>query len=42
VDTAEVAALAQRQGLTGPAIGQSVRQARVRSLAQPRSAAAAT
>jgi len=41
VDTAEVAALAQRQGLAGPAIGQSVRQARVRSLAEPGPAAAA-
>ena len=36
-----VAALAQRQGLAGPAIGQSVRQARVRSLAEPGLAAAA-
>ncbi|MEI8266466.1 MAG: multifunctional CCA addition/repair protein [Betaproteobacteria bacterium] len=42
VDTAEVAARAQRQGLAGPAIGQAVRQARVRALAEPRSAAAAT
>jgi tRNA nucleotidyltransferase (CCA-adding enzyme) len=33
VDTAEVAARAQRQGLSGPAIGQAVRQARVQALA---------
>jgi tRNA nucleotidyltransferase (CCA-adding enzyme) len=42
VDTAEVAARAQRQGLAGPAIGQAVRQARVQALAEPRPAAAAT
>ena len=33
LDTAEVAARAQRQGLSGPAIGQAVRQARVQALA---------
>jgi hypothetical protein len=33
LDTAEVAARAHRQGLSGPAIGQAVRQARVQALA---------
>ncbi len=41
VDTAAAAAFAKGQGLAGPAIGQAVRQARVRALAGPRSAAAA-
>ena len=34
VDTAAAAAQAQQHGLTGPAIGQAVRKARVRALSQ--------
>jgi len=42
VDTAEVAVRAQRQGLSGPAIGQAVRQARVQALAAPAAEASAS